>query len=102
MEHRRKILIGGLALMLAAAGTGAGVALAGGDDGGAATGPGADKAREAALKLYPGGRANGVERDSENGATWEVEVTPADGATVDVRLDESYRLVVAESDSEGN
>jgi outer membrane lipoprotein SlyB len=41
-----------------------------------------------------------VERDGENGATWEVEVTKTDGKTVDVRLDESYELVVVEGDDE--
>ena len=41
-----------------------------------------------------------MERDSENGATWEVEVTKPDGATVDVRLDERYDLVVIEADRE--
>jgi len=35
-----------------------------------------------------------VETDSENGATYEVEVTEADGTTVDVRPDETYRVVV--------
>ena len=43
---------------------------------------------------------NSVERDGENGATWEVEVTKPDGSTVDVRLDESYGLVVVEGDDE--
>ena len=47
-----------------------------------------------------GGHANSVERDSENGATWEVEVTKPDGNTVDVRLDQNYHLVVVEGDSE--
>ena len=42
-----------------------------------------------------------MERDSENGATWEVEVRKPDGSTVDVRLDDSYKLVVEEDDSEG-
>ena len=41
-----------------------------------------------------------MERDSENGATWEVEVAKPDGSTVDVRLDQNYRLVVAEAASE--
>ena len=41
-----------------------------------------------------------MERDSENGATWEVEVTRTDGTTVDVRLDENFRKVVIEGDSE--
>ncbi len=89
------------ALALVAGGVGAAVATGGGDDGDRqATGAGADRAREAALDLFPGGRANSVERDSEDGATWEVEVAKPDGGTVDVRLDRSYRLVVAEADSE--
>ena len=60
----------------------------------------ADDATRAALDATGGGRANSVERDSENGATWEVEVTRTDGTTVDVRLDGSYGVVVIEGDSE--
>ncbi len=76
-------------------------AASGGDDGDASvSGPQADKATAAALEETHGGTANSVERDGENGATWEVEVTQTDGSTVDVRLDENYQLVVIESDSE--
>lgn len=60
----------------------------------------AEDATFAALDATGGGTANSVERDSENGATWEVEVTRPDGATVDVRLDERYDVVVIEGDSE--
>ena len=97
---RKYVIVGGSVLALAAGGAGAAVAIGSGDDEGGATGPGADQAKAAALKLYPGGHANSVERDSENGATWEVEVGKADGSTVDVRLDQNYQLVVAEADSE--
>ena len=81
-----------------------GVAVAtGADDGNeTVTGPQAEQAKEAALALTNGGTANSVERDSENGATWEVEVTRSTGDTVDVRLDENYMLVVIEGDSESN
>ena len=72
------------------------------DKGEGRTGRGANRARSAALLLLPGGKANSVERDNENGATWEVEVTKTDGTTVDVRLDAAYKLVVIESDSEAN
>ena len=73
-----------------------------GDDGDQnVTGSGADQATAAALEITNGGTANSVERDSENGATWEVEVTKPDGSTVDVRLDENYKLVVVEGDSGG-
>jgi hypothetical protein len=41
-----------------------------------------------------------VERDGENGATWEVEVTKTNGKTVDVRLDANYKVVVIEGDGE--
>jgi uncharacterized membrane protein YkoI len=99
---RRYMIVGGAVVALAAGGLGAATALGGGDDGDQqATGPDADRAREAALALFPGGRANAVERDSEDGATWEVEVTRADGRTVDVRLDDGYGLVVVEGDGDG-
>jgi uncharacterized membrane protein YkoI len=97
---RKKVIVGGSVLALAVGGAGAAVAVGSGHDEGGATGPGADQAKAAALKLYPGSQANAVERDSENGATWEVEVRKADGSTVDVRLDQNYQLVVAETDSE--
>lgn len=57
-------------------------------------------ATKAALAATGGGTANSVERDSEDGATWEVEVTRPDGTTVDVRLDEAYAVVVIEGDAE--
>jgi uncharacterized membrane protein YkoI len=60
----------------------------------------ADDATRAALAATGGGHANSVERDSENGATWEVEVTEPDGDTVDVRLDAAYHVVVIEGDHE--
>jgi uncharacterized membrane protein YkoI len=98
---RRIVIAATTAAALAAAGAGTAIAVSGGDDADEqATGPGADRARAAALDITGGGTANAVERDSENGATWEVEITKPDGATVDVRLDERYRLVVVESDSE--
>jgi peptidase YpeB-like protein len=53
----------------------------------------------AALKLVPG-TVNAVERDSEKGATWEVEVRKPDGSVVDVRLDADLQKVAIDSDSE--
>ena len=98
---RKRTLGAGAAIVLAAAVTGGGVAIASGDDGDAnVTGPQAEAATAAALDATHGGKANGVERDSENGATWEVEVTKTNGKTVDVRLDENYKVVVIEGDSE--
>jgi len=97
---RKYLILGGAALTLAAGGVGAATAIGGGEESEqSATGAGAERATAAALAIT-GGTANSVERDSENGATWEVEVTKPDGKTVDVRLDERYGLVVIEGDSE--
>jgi hypothetical protein len=96
---RKAMIIGGSVLAIAAGG--AATAIATNNDGeGGATGPQADQAKAAALEITHGGTANAVERDSENGATWEVEVTKPDGNTVDVRLDQNYQLVVVEGDTE--
>jgi uncharacterized membrane protein YkoI len=91
------------AAVLACGITGAAVAVAaggGGDDEGHVTGPDADRAVAAALAETGATKANAVERDSENGAVWEVEVTRADGSQADVRLDADMHVVVVESDSE--
>ena len=63
-------------------------------------GPQADRARAAALKITHSGTVNGVERDSEKGATYEVEVRRPDGSTVDVRLDRNFAVVAVDRDSE--
>src|SRR5215218_5219266 len=98
--RRKHLVIGGAVLALSAGGVGAAVAGGGGEDAKEqVSGPGADRAREAALAAHPG-TANAVERDNENGATWEVEITGNEGKTVDVRLDENYRVVVIEGDGE--
>ena len=99
----RKQRIGTVAAaVVVAVGGATGVAAAGNDDGeNTVTGPEADRATRAALEVTGGGTANAVERDSEAGATWEVEVTRPDGTTVDVRLDDGFGLVVVDEDSEG-
>ncbi|UJA20389.1 hypothetical protein HJD18_09325 [Thermoleophilia bacterium SCSIO 60948] len=102
MSKTKKLIAAGATLVVLAAG-GVGVALATGESGEGdetVTGPAANRATEAALSITGGGTANSVERDDENGATWEVEVTREDGQTVDVRLDENMNKVVVEGDSE--
>ena len=101
MRRRRQVAVAVVAAVVAAGALGIGSAIAGGgDDGGSVTGPQAERAIAAALEVTGGGTANAVERDSEDGATWEVEVTRPDGQAVDVRLDESFGLVTVEGDSE--
>ena len=100
----RKLKIGAgilVAAALALGGTAIARATGAFDDGDAQLkGPQADRAIAAAVKFTGGGKANAVERDSEDGATYEVEVTRQDGSTVDVRLDEKFGLVKIEGDSE--
>jgi len=99
--NTRKRIATAAAIGVVVVGGAAGVAAASNDDGdNAVTGKNADHATQAALEYTNGGKANAVERDTENGGTWEVEVTRTDGSTVDVRLDENYKLVVIEGDSE--
>lgn len=102
MPKKRILVAGGVFAVVVAAGGGTAVATAGDDETGSDqyTQQQADDATAAALAATGGGKANSVERDGENGAVWEVEVTKPDGATVDVRLDKSYQVVVIESDSE--
>jgi hypothetical protein len=101
-DPMRKKILGGIVIVGAlAAGVGGAIAVAGGGDSeGGVTGPQADRAIRAALEATGGGTANAVERDGENGATWEVEVSTPEGNTVDVRLDDQYRLVIIEGDRE--
>jgi hypothetical protein len=97
---RRHIAVGGAVLALSAGGVGVAVAGSEGEEAKEqVSGPAADRAREAALAHHPG-TANAVERDSENGGTWEVEITGTDGRTVDVRLDENYKVLMVEGDGE--
>lgn len=100
MRNRAVVAVAGAGVVLALAAGGVAVAT-GGDDGPASrqyTPDQADAATRAALKATGGGTANSVETDGENGATYEVEVTRPDGATVDVRLDEHFQVVVIEGD----
>jgi uncharacterized membrane protein YkoI len=102
MRKRIVVAVAGAGVVVAA--TGGAVAASSGEDDGPAshqyTQEQADTATQAALKATGGGKANSVETDNENGATYEVEVTKTNGSTVDVRLDENYKVVVIEGDGD--
>lgn len=97
---RRRITLAIVTVAAVGAIAGGAVAFATSDSDVNVTGPQADRAVAAALEATGGGTANSVELDDENGATWEVEITKTDGTTVDVRLDDSYKVVTVEGDSE--
>lgn len=100
-NRTKRFLVGAVAVAVVGVAAGGAVAATSGEDDDVVTGPDADRAAAAALVATDGGTANSVERDSEDGATWEVEVTRPDGSTVDVRLDEALAVVIIEGDSEG-
>ena len=104
MRSRIVKIVAGVAALVVLGLGGAAIAGAAGafdDEGASSVGAAtADRAGAAALAITGGGRVNAVERDSEAGATYEVEVTRKDGTTVDVRLDKSFGLVVVDGDSE--
>jgi hypothetical protein len=58
-----------------------------------ASNPDADRAARAAVTATGGGEAVEVGRESENGATWEVEVAKPDGRRVDVLLDSQFAVM---------
>jgi uncharacterized membrane protein YkoI len=75
----------------------------GGDDA-PATGPAADRARQAAQAVVPGATARKVEReanddDNPRGA-YEVELARSDGSTVEVDLDASFGVLATDRDDD--
>jgi hypothetical protein len=101
MRRRVTLVVGGVAAVAVLALGGAAIADARmGDDGEPLSGATLQRASAAALAATGGGRVTETEHDSEDGATYEVEVTKADGSQVDVRLDESFNLVTVEGDGE--
>lgn len=58
----------------------------------------AERAQAAALKETGGGSVTEMERDVEDGRTYQVEVRKRDGSTIDVDLDSSFRVVATDVD----
>src|SRR5687767_375573 len=100
MTRRRKLLIGGAVILAIGAG-GVGLAQAVGGDDEQATGPDADRAKAAAVKLVGGGNAVGVERDDDGGGAWEVEVEKRDGSVVEVDLTGDLKQAGVARDDDG-
>jgi len=100
--NKRTAALGVGAVVAASIAVGGVAAATRGDDGESVTGLEAREATAAALRATDGGTANSVERDDEDGAVWEVEVTRADGTKVDVRMDAKYEVVVIDPDDESD
>ena len=89
------------AIVLTAAATGTGIAMAAGanENDVPITGDALDQASAAALSHTGGGRVSGTEVGDEE-SYYEVEVTLEDGRQVDVQLDEAFNVVGAKTDRE--
>jgi hypothetical protein len=102
MNTKTKI-IAGSAVMVAVLGIGAGVAVAGSDNGsdndGPITGAAPQQAKAAALDYTGEGHVTGTEVGDEE-SYYEVEVTLDDGSQVDVQLDRSFNVVSSKADHE--
>ena len=96
---QKRIAVVGAIVGLAALG-GGGAALATSGDDNAVGGAKADQARSAAVAYLGGGTGGSVELDGEHGATYDVEVHRG-GGTTDVWLDDSFKPIASEVDSEG-
>jgi hypothetical protein len=101
MKVKRKHLAIGAAITALAAGA-AGLAYGvAGDSEEQVSGPGAEKAKRAALEAVGGGTVVGVEREDGDGAgAYEVEVERPDGSQVEVAIDDSYRSLGSEADDD--
>jgi hypothetical protein len=101
MRRKATLIAAGVVALGALALGGAAIANATmGDDGAPLTGTKLQGASAAALKAAGGGRVTETEHESEDGASYEVEVTKPDGSQVEVLLDESFNVVVVEGDEE--
>ena len=100
--RRRLLTIGAVVVVLGAL-AGGGVAWGtAGDDDENVTGPGADRAKAAALAYVGDGNVVGVEQEGEDGSVWEVEIERPDGSTVEVALDETYKVVGSGDEEDGD
>ena len=104
LTKRTKIGIAtGVLVLAAGAGTAAAATGGDGDGGGGSgqgdssgqviTGPAADQARAAAVTAVPGGQPGEVRGESDNGATYGVDVARPDGSRVEVHLDGGNRVL---------
>ena len=100
MKRRTKLVLVATAVVGVSAGA-AGIAIAGGGDDNETpiTGEALDRASAAALEATGGGRVTETEVGDEE-SYYEVEVTLDDGRQVDVQLDEDFKVVGREADSE--
>ena len=88
-------------IALGVGGIGVAQAVGGDESDEQATGPQADRAKQAALEAAGGGRVIGIERENEGNTAWEVEVARDDGRQTEVDLNQDLKQVGQETDDDG-
>ena len=98
MRMRTKIVVGSaVALVVAGAATGVGLAT-GGDD---RLITGTDRDRATAVALAEAGGGTVVETEvGDGGAAYSVEIRRGDGSVIEVQLDEHFRVIGTEADDD--
>jgi hypothetical protein len=61
-----------------------------------------ERAAQAALKAVGGGTVHDVDRENEGGSTWEVEMTAADGRSMEIQLDAQFNVLFMGSERDAN
>ena len=61
-----------------------------------------ERAAQAALSAAGGGTVHDVDRENENGSTWEVELTAADGRYLEIQLDAQFNVLFMGSERDAN
>lgn len=103
MRKKTGIIVGVVgALVLAGAGTGIAYAATDGfERSGTLTGADLDRASEAAIAEIGGGTVTSAERDDDGATGYELELRGDDGLEYDVRLDDSFDVLVVDADDDG-
>ena len=94
MKSRTRLIVAGIVAVLVIAG-GVKAAVHGNE---AAAGPGADRARAAAVEYLKGGKVEEVEYEGEEGPTWEVKAKRPDGREVELLLNAAYEVILVEKE----
>jgi hypothetical protein len=101
IRGRKLILVGVAVIALGAGGIGVAQAVGGDESDEQATGPQAERAKQAALESVGGGRVVGIEREDDEGdAAWEVEVALENGRQAEVDLNQDLRRVGLQTDDD--
>lgn len=100
---RRKLAVaGGAAVVLAAGGVGVANAVSESDHEQSPSGPQVAQAKAAALRIAAGGTVSEVQHEGENGGHWVVEILKSDGSLVSIQLDNGYKQVPFQANSESH